>query len=235
MLAPAHFAHVDQTFYAGSNLHECAIVGHNHNFAFDFVADLDLGSQSIPGMGLKLLETEGDALLLVVEVEDNHIKLLVELYNLLGMAYAAPGKVGDVDKTIDTAQVDEHTVGSDVLDSAFEHLTLFEFGDDFAFLLLKLGLDESLVAYNNIAEFGVDLHNLEFHGLADEDIVVADGFHVDLRAGEESLDAEHVDDHAAFGAAFDVTLDDFIVFKIVTLHVGKIRRRLPARNMRHTP
>ena len=51
MLAPAHFAHVNQTFYAGSNLHECAIVGHNHNFAFDFVAPPTLISEARASQG----------------------------------------------------------------------------------------------------------------------------------------------------------------------------------------
>ena len=31
--------------------------------------------------------------------------------------------------------------------------------------------------------------------------------------GREGLDTEHVYDHAAFGTAFDVTLDDFVVFE----------------------
>ena len=41
-------------------------------------------------MGLELLETEGDALLLVVEVEDNDIELLVEFDNFAGLCDAAP-------------------------------------------------------------------------------------------------------------------------------------------------
>ena len=213
VLAPAHFAYVDQAFYARSHFDECAVVGHNDNFTLDFVADLDFGSESVPGMGLELLETEGDTLLLVVEVEDNDVELLVELNNLFGMAYAAPGKVGDVDETVDAAQVDEYAVGGDVLDGTLEYLAFFELGDDFALLLLELGLDEGFVADNHVAEFGINLNDLEFHGLANEDIVVADGLDVDLRAGEEGLDAEYVDNHAAFGAAFDEALDDFVVFE----------------------
>ena len=66
---------------------------------------------------------------------------------------------------------------------------------------------------NDVAELFVDLNDAEFHCLAHEDIVVADGLDVDLRSGEECLDAEYVDDHAAFGAALDVALDDFVVFE----------------------
>ena len=62
-------------------------------------------------------------------------------------------------------------------------------------------------------EFLIDFNDLELHGLAHEDVVVADGTDVDLRAGQECLDAEHVDDHAAFRAALDVALDDFVLLQ----------------------
>ena len=58
-----------------------------------------------------------------------------------------------------------------------------------------------------------DLHHTEFHCLSYEYVVVADGLDVDLGTGQEGLNTEDVDDHAAFGAAFDVALDDFVVFK----------------------
>ena len=69
------------------------------------------------------------------------------------------------------------------------------------------------MADDDVAVFLVDLHDLELHGLSDEDVVVADGLHVDLAAGEESLDAEDIHDHAAFGAALDKALDDFLVLQ----------------------
>ena len=96
------------------------------------------------------------------------------------MAYAAPREVGDVDKTINTTEVDEHAIGCDVLNGAFENLTFFELSDDFAFLLLEFSLDKSFMRHNDILEFLVDLYNLEFHGLANVNIVVADGAYVDL-------------------------------------------------------
>ena len=127
--------------------------------------------------------------------------------------FTRPRKVGDVDKAVDTAEVDEHAVGGDVLDSAFEYLAFFELGDDFAFLLLEFGFDECFVGYNHVAEFFVDFNHAEFHCLADEYVVVADRLNVDLRAGEEGFDAEYIYNHTALGAAFDEALDDFVVFE----------------------
>ncbi len=118
-----------------------------------------------------------------------------------------------MDKTVHTAQVDEDTVRCDILDCTFQHLALFELGDDLLLLLLELCLDKRLVRHNHVLELLVDFHNLEFHGLAYEDIVVADRLHIDLRAGEERLHAEHIDNHAALCAALDEALDDFIIFE----------------------
>ena len=85
-----------------------------------------------------------------------------------------------MDKTIHAAKVDEHTVAGDILDGTFQHLTFFELGDDFAFLLLEFGFNECFVRYHNILEFLIDLDYLELHGLANEDVVVADGTYIDL-------------------------------------------------------
>ncbi len=118
-----------------------------------------------------------------------------------------------MDKTVNATEVDEYAVAGDVLNGTLEHLTLLELSDDFLALLLKLGLDECLVRYNNVLVLLVDFHNLEFHCLVDKHVVVADGLHVDLAAWQESLDAKYINDHTALSATLDVTLNDFIVFK----------------------
>ena len=204
---------MDQTFYARSDFDECTVVCHHDNFALHVVADLQVRVESIPRMRGELFQTEGDALLLVVEVEDNDIQLLVELNHFLRIAYAAPRQVGDVDQTVYATQVDEYTIRGDIFNGSFENLAFFKFADDFFLLLFQFSLNESLVRNNDILEFLVDLDNLEFHGLADEYIVVADGLHVDLRTRQEGFDAEYVDNHTALRAALDVTLDDFVVFE----------------------
>ena len=73
-----------------------------------------------------------------------------------------------MDQTVNTAEVNEYTVSSDVLNGTFEDLTLFELADDLFTLLLQLLLDERLVRNNNVAELLVDLYNLELHCLAYE-------------------------------------------------------------------
>ena len=118
-----------------------------------------------------------------------------------------------MDQAVHAAQVDEYAVGGDVLDGTLEDLSLLELGHDDLLLSFELGLDEGLVRNDHVAELLVDLDNLELHGLVYIYVVVANGFHVDLRTGEECLDAEHVDDHTALRAALDVTLDDLVLLQ----------------------
>lgn len=68
------------------------------------VAHFDSLVKSIPGMGKKLLNTESDAFLLIVEVKDNDFDILVELNNFAGIRYTAPREVGDVYETVNTAE-----------------------------------------------------------------------------------------------------------------------------------
>ena len=194
-----------------SDLDERTVIGHDDHLALDLVADFEVGIERLPRVRGELFETQRDTLLGLVEVEDHDLELLIELHDLLGMVHTTPRQVGDVNQAVHAAQVDEHAVGGDVLDRTFEDLALFELRHDDLLLSLQLGLDERLVRNDHVAELLVDLHHLELHGLVYIYVVVANGLHVDLRTGQERLDAEHVDDHTALRAALDVTLDDLVV------------------------
>ena len=80
------------------------------------------------------------------------------------------------------------------------------------------------MADNDVLEFLIDFDNLEFHSLADEDIVVTDRLDINLRAGKEGFDAEYVDNHTALGAALDVALDDLIVLECLVARALRCER-----------
>ena len=129
------------------------------------------------------------------------------------MVDTAPGKVGDVDETVNTAEIHEHAVVGDVLDDSFKDLALLELADEFSPLGLLLGLEQSFVGNDHVAILVVDLDNLEVDGLVDILVVVTDRLDVDLAAGEECLDAEHVHDHTALGAGLHETLHDLVLLE----------------------
>ena len=132
-------------------------------------------------MRSQLFQAKSDTFLFIVEVKDNNVDLLIKLNDFFRMRNTAPRKVCDVDQTVYATQVDEYTVRSDVLNSSFQYLSFFQFRDNVFLLCFKLCFDKSLVRYNNVFEFLVDLHDLEFHCLSYEYIIIADRFNVDLR------------------------------------------------------
>ena len=54
-----------------------------------------------------LLETQGDALAVEIDVENLDLDLLADLDNLGRMVDVVPRELGDVDEAVDTAEVDE--------------------------------------------------------------------------------------------------------------------------------
>ena len=126
-----------------------------------------------------------------------------------------------MDETVNTAEVNEYTIVGDVLDSSFENLTFFEFADDLALLFLEFCLEESLVRYDNIAEFLVDLDDLKVHCLVNKCIVILDRTDVDLRTREEGLDSENVHDHTALRTGLDITFYDFALVECLVYHIPR--------------
>ena len=117
-----------------------------------------------------------------------------------------------MDETVDATEVDEHTIAGDVLDHAFEDLTLLELADDLGLLGFEFVLDKGFVRHNHVLELLVDLHDFEFHHAVNKHVVVTNGLDIDLAAGQEGFEAEHFDDEATLGAALDITVDDLAAF-----------------------
>src|SRR5690606_29332405 len=162
-------------------------------------------------MRRELLHTKGDALLVFVEVEHNHLNNLIEFKQLVGMVDPAPADIRDVEQTVYTTQVDEDTKVGHVLDGTFEYLTLFEVVEDRDLLFLQVLLDEHLVRYDDVVVGVVYLDNLDFDSLVDILIEVADRLHINLRSRQECFDTKHVDNKSTFRSAFHKTFDDFVV------------------------
>src|SRR5262245_30258516 len=125
---PAHLADVDQALDPRFELDEGAVAHDVDHLAHDAGADRVFGGDVGPRTGSLLLEPQGDALLFLVHFDDVDLELLVELDNLVRVADAAPAHVGDVEQTVDAAEVDEGAELGDVLDHALADLALLDFG-----------------------------------------------------------------------------------------------------------
>ena len=113
------------------------------------------------------------------------------------MIDATPGDVGDVQQTVDAAEVDERTVIGDVLDHAVDNLTLFEVLHQFLALLGAGLFQHGAARDDDIAAAAIHFQNLEWlidvHQRGD----VADRADVHLTARQEGHGAVEIDGETA--------------------------------------
>ena len=76
----------------------------------------------LPRAGRLLLQAQRDLLAILVDVEDHHLDLVVDLEHVAGMVDPAPAHVGDVEQAVDAAEVDEGAEVGDVLDGPLADL-----------------------------------------------------------------------------------------------------------------
>ena len=122
-LVQRHFADVDEPFDPLFQLDEGSVAHHVDDRALDDRADgIFVGSTDSQGLGVLLLQAQGDLFLFAIDVQDHHFDFLVDGHHLRRMADAAPAHVGDVQQAVDAAQVDERAELGDVLDHALADL-----------------------------------------------------------------------------------------------------------------
>src|SRR5450759_2962398 len=205
-LGPGQFGDVDETFDSGFEFHKRA-VGHKiDDLAFDLRAHGKLAFDQIPRIGHLLFEAETDALLFLVDVEDNNVNVLADFQNFRRMADATPAHVRDVQQTVNAVTVNERTEVGDVLDRAFADVAGHHFAQQFLPTISALCLDEFAAGKNNVLPILIDFDDLEFVGVAHVLREILGRGHVNLRRGQKRLHAD-VDDQSAFDDGRDLALD----------------------------
>ena len=207
-LGPAEFADVDETFDAGSDLDERAVGGEIDDLAGDAGADGELLLNRVPGIFSRLLKTEADALAVAVDVENHDVELFADLEDLGRVLDAAPAHIGDVQKTVETVEVDERAEVGDVLHAALADFALLERGEELGLLLGERTLDELAARNDEVASLVGNLDDLEIECLADIGLELLDGSDFNLAAGQERLDIVDGDQKTAADGRLDRTGDD---------------------------
>jgi hypothetical protein len=134
------------------------------------------------------------------------------------MVDPAPGDVGDVQQTVDAAEIDEETVVGDVLVHDLLALALLEALEGLTLLALVLLLQHGLARQDDVVAPAVEADDLELEVAALQALEVLHRLDVGERTGQEGADAD-VDGQAALDAIDDPALDDAAFLEAV-LHVG---------------
>src|SRR5262249_7366815 len=162
-----------------------------------------------PRILLDLLQAEADALGRGIELEHDHAQLIANIEHFRRVSDPPPAHVGDVQEAIDAAQVDERAVIGEVLHDSGEDRTLLQLHEGVLLQRLALLLEQHAPRQDDVAALLVELDDLELELLADQLVEIADRSEVDLRAGQERLDAD-VDAQTALDPADDGSLDELV-------------------------
>ena len=137
------------------------------------------------------------------------------------MTNAAPCEVGDVQQTVDTAEVNECTVVSNVLNDTLDDSAFLECFKEFGSFFTHGSFDNSATRKNDVVAFAVKLDDLEFHGLAFVGRCVLNGTCVNQRTRQECTDAVGHHSQAALDLAGNSTGNEFAGFEgFLEVHPG---------------
>src|SRR5579864_7003662 len=205
-LGPGHLTYVHKPLNALLQLDESAVVGNAQYAPANPRADGITLSRIQPGIRGKLLESKRDAQLVAIKLENFHLNLVTYVDQIAGMCKPAPRHIRDVQKTVDSAQVDKSAVIGEVLDRAGHDRTLFKvleslFPLDYGFLF-----QDDLAGDHDIATLLIELDDPDFNFLALQYVQVAHGMHIHLGARHKGLDTD-VHRNATLDPLHNFTLD----------------------------
>src|SRR5580700_6067423 len=230
LLGPRHFRNVDQTFDAGLELDEGAVVGDVGDATLEARSDWIFGLNTLPRIVEQLLHAERDAVGLVVDLDDLDLNLLADIEHLGRMIDAPPGNVGDVQQAVDAAEIDEGAVVGDVLDHTVDDLALFEVLHQLLALLGAGLFQHGAAGDDDIAAAAIHFEDLERLLVVHQRRHVADRPDIDLRARQERHGAVEIDGEAALDLVEDDALDLFVVLeRLLELAPAFLAARLVAR------
>ncbi len=189
-------------------LHEGAVGDQIDDLAAQAAAHGEAALDVVPRIAHALLQPEADTLAIAIHVQNHHFQLLANLDHLARMLDAAPAHVRDVQQTVESIEIDEHTEIGDVLRVAQAYLARLDRRQQLALLHAQTFLDQLATRHDDVAALFVDLKNLEIKFLANEIVGVVHRRGIDLGARQEGVHAIHVHDQAALDAGHDQPLDN---------------------------
>ncbi len=168
--------------------------------------DLKALDELLPRIVLGLLETEGDALAVEVDVEDLHLDLVAHRDDLGRVVHVAPGELGDVHESVDAAEVDECAEVDDRGHGTRQDHALDELAEDVLTLLLAVLLQHHAARENDVVAVAIHLDDAALKTRAEECLQVLHAAEVDERCRQEAAQAD-VEDETALDDLDDLAFD----------------------------
>src|SRR5574337_281231 len=124
-LCPGHLRNMNQPLDPIRKLNEGAIVGQAHHLAANAGAERKQLINLFPRILQALLMAERDSLSRPVKLEDQDLDLGADGKEFRGMTDTAPGHIGNMKQAVQSAEIDERAILSDILDLASYDFSFF--------------------------------------------------------------------------------------------------------------
>src|SRR6185436_8616796 len=105
---------------------------------------------ALPRVLLSLLEAQGDALAVAIDVEHLDLNGVADVEDLARVVDVRPRELGDVDEAVDTVEVHERAEVDDVRDLALDDHAGLQLIEDLLALLLALLLGDRAAARDGV-------------------------------------------------------------------------------------
>src|ERR1700716_2275397 len=116
LFGPVYLRDVNQAFDALFDFDEAAIIGDVRDLAEETSVGRIAPRDVLPGIRAQLLESERHPLALAIELQYSHIDLFADLDDFGRMLDALPGHVGDMQQSIDAAEIHEGAIVREAFD-----------------------------------------------------------------------------------------------------------------------
>src|SRR6185436_12925957 len=176
---------VHEALDAGQDLDEGAERDDLRHASLDDVALAVVLEHLLPRIGLRLLETERDALAVAVDVEHLDANRLTDLEHLGRVVDVRPRELRDVDEAVHAGEVDERAEVDDVGDLPLDDVAGLQAVEDLLALLLTLLLEHRAPRQHDVVPRAVELDDLAAQLLTEELVEVLHAPDVDERRRKE--------------------------------------------------
>ena len=213
LVRPVHLGDMHKAFDAFFNFNEGPVIGNIRHLA-EHPRMLGIATRDIdPRVLAELFQPERNTVALAVVAQHLGLDFITDVQHFRRVLDPFPGEIGNMQQTVDTAEIDKGPVISQVLDHTLDDLPLFEIGQQLLALGRHLRFDHRPTGHDDIVAPTVNLDDLEFKILAFEIARIANGTHIDQRAWQKR--AHTIDRHrkSTFDLAAHHTGHDRLLLK----------------------
>ncbi len=212
-VALGHLGDVHQTLDSVAQLHEGAERDELGHATLDDGANGVLLDEHLPRILGGLLEAKGDALAVEIHVEDLDGNLVSDLDDLGRVVDVAPGQLGDVNESVDAAEVHKGTEVDDRRDRTLEDLTLGQVAQNGSPLVLAAFLEHHAARKDDVVAVAIHLDDTGLEALTHEAGKILDPAEIDERCRQEAAQAD-VEDESTLDDLDDFAVDVFAVVEL---------------------